>query len=128
MVNSVIEATNYANIYRNTKVFNTNEINHVIYVHLPDYLCNDTQLYEVKQLIPKVENDISNIIEHSGFVKREGQRPWIDISTEMISIEQGHHIYKLSFINVLTNDIYHLYISYIIQQDNPDRKYVYMGR
>lgn len=55
-------------------------------------------------------------------------RPWIDIPTNLLNTSVGIHTYILRFKNKLTSDILLLSFRYAIQDDDPDKPYIYMNR
>ena len=53
---------------------------------------------------------------------------WIDISVSNINTEVGYHLYRITMQDKSFNDLFILYFSYIIQDDNPEKSYIYMDR
>ena len=66
-------------------------------------------------------------LDYYDFIQRNCRRPWIRIDSCILDTSIGQHTYRFQFINRETDDVYSLYLSYIIQDDNPDRPYVYMN-
>jgi hypothetical protein len=55
-------------------------------------------------------------------------RPWIDIKSTALNMDVGHHVYKLHFRQKYTNVLSNLFFAYTIQNDNPEKPYIYMNR
>lgn len=120
----ILDAVNYSNIAKHSPVINLHQFGYKIHVYLPLEQTVDSELYCIDEILPEPNNDIS----YTGFVIRECRKPWLDILTEWLNTCQGQHIYKLSFVNVKTDEVFSLYFSYIIQEDYPKQDYVYMER
>lgn len=60
--------------------------------------------------------------------KSELDRPWIDIDTDLLDKSVGLHTYIIRFESKLTGDLTFQQFSYIIQNDNPEKPYIYMNR
>lgn len=54
---------------------------------------------------------------------------WIDIHVDRLATAVGIHTYRIMFVDIEdpSNTIY-MYFSYIIQDDNPAKSYIYMNR
>ena len=118
----VIELRPHNKVFENVKIFNKNEIEYFMYLHIPENLAKDCELYKVQD----VDNpDI--LIEYNDSIQRNCKRPWLRIDSRLLDTSCGQHTYRFGFINIVTDDVYSLYISYIIQDDNPDKPYIYMN-
>lgn len=120
---NILEACIYKELPKHTKVWNRNTLEYHTWIHLPIELCRSHELFQL--------DEISKVVTEVDFkdkIKRECNKPWYDIITDLLNTDAGQHIYKMSFINRLTDDISCLYFSYIIQDDNPDKPYIYMDR
>lgn len=106
----------------NTKIFSMDELEYYAYIHLPSELSSHIQVYQVDEVAPNPKR-----INVRGFMHRNDRRPWIKIVFGILDSSIGRHIYKLSCIDIHTNDLHDLYISYIIQNDHPDTPYIYMN-
>ena len=120
-----LEACFYNQLPTYTPVFNLSTIEHFMWVHLPS-ICIERcgTLFEISEIVDgkSVEVNIYSTIT------REGNKPWLRLLSSSLNLSTGQHIYKLSFIDKHTDDVFSLYISYIIQNDNPDKPYIYMNR
>lgn len=116
-----LNACEYNKLNENTPVFNINEVGYHLYVHLNPDICRNLSLYEVEKIVTG-ESEKLNIpgdVNHDSIC-------WLKIKFDSLSKEPGQHVYKLCFVNTCTSDTVFLYFSYIIQDDNPDKSYVYM--
>ena len=53
---------------------------------------------------------------------------WIQVKVDDLNRHVGLHIYKLAFVNKITNDEFSLYFNYIIQRSDEEKPYLYMKR
>lgn len=120
----IFNAVEYAKVSHHTPVINLHQLGYKVHIHLPEDIITDSELYRVDEIIPNIVEDIS----YTGFINRRCRKPWLDILVEWLNTSPGQHIYKLSFVNVKTNSVFSLYVSYIIQEDHPKQDYVYMER
>lgn len=119
----LLNACPYKEIPLNTIVLNKYAIDSYIWIHVPTEISKEFSLYQINEIVPdNIECTFLNSIE------QECNRPWFKISTENMNLSSGQHVYKMSFVSVITNDICSIYFSYIIQDDNPDKPYIYMKR
>lgn len=116
-----INSCPYGRLNENTPVFNLNQIEHDIFIYLEPEICRPLQLFQMDN----IDSTESKEISLSGFVEREGTC-WLRIKSEILDLNGGQHVYKLSFVDSITNDVVPLFFSYIIQDDNPEKPYVYM--
>lgn len=110
-------------INMHTKIFNKSKLEYYLWIHIPEKISNTCQFFQVNEMCPNpVESRFFKHFEH------ESGKPWVKVVTKVLNTEVGMHTYQLLFVNKLTNDVVTLYISYIIQDDNPDKPYIYMNR
>lgn len=53
-------------------------------------------------------------------------RAWIDVPVTSLDLSIGYHLYTVQLVNIHTNDIANLYFSYTIQNDEPEKFYLYL--
>ena len=53
-------------------------------------------------------------------------RAWIDVPVTSLDLNIGYHLYTVQLVNIHTNDIANLYFSYTIQNDEPEKPYLYL--
>lgn len=116
-----LEASTYANLAKHNKVFNKSAIEYHLWIYLDPSDVRDAFFLGAKEIGPHADN--SKLFPDT-FV-REGQC-WIRANTEYLDLVAGTHIIKLSFVDRFTDTDFSLFVSYIIQDDNPEKPYVYM--
>lgn len=79
-------------------------------------------------LLSMVEISLEDGEDISSSVYRDNMRPWLRVPVDVLNKDIGQHTYKLHFVNIHTSLELDLYIQYIIQDDNPDKPYIYMNR
>lgn len=102
-------------------VFHKYEIEYFLYVHFPKEMNRDYELFQVDEVSPTAQK-----VPMGTFIEREFGKPWINIKSGILNLDIGKHIYRLSFVNKYSNDVVSLYFGYIIQDDKPDKPYIYM--
>lgn len=116
-------ACTFDKLIYNTPIFNQSTVEYFLWVKLPSDIIKDCELYQVDECQPN-----NREVNWLNSIERDHNKPWLKITFRIFSNHVGMHIYKLSFINRYTNDVVPLYIAYIIQDDNPDKPYVYMRK
>lgn len=106
-----------------TNVINKNSIPYYLIVELPSFIqygLTFVGLYE----------DISNGLKEVpiSYLQIRNCHPYIDISSIGLNLEVGQHDYMIKYIDCFTGDMVPLYFSYIIQDDNPTKPYIYMDK
>lgn len=114
-----LNACKYEDLNKNTPVFNKNAFEYFLYVYIEPELARNFQLFQVDEL-----GDTLVEVPLSFNIKKE--RNWVKILFSVLNQTPGQHIYKISMIGGCSNDVMSLYFSYIVQDDNPDKSYVYM--
>lgn len=119
-----LTCSEYKELSANTKIFNSKTVEYFLWIQLPDTCTSDYALYEIHRV------DVGSALEVLGsqsLIKRDGPH-WLKIVSQLLDLTIGKHIYQLKFVNKITNDVVSYYFSYYIQEDNPDKDYVYMNR
>lgn len=118
-----INACKYSELACNTPVINKNSLDSYIWIRVPSEISREFVLFQVDELVPEFkEFKFLNVIE------QQCSKPWFKADINEMNLDSGQHVYKMSFVNRITNDTCSLYFSYIIQDDNPDKPYIYMKR
>ena len=117
-----ITACPYDELNKHTKVLNVDTIEHFVHIYLPPDMTRNLMLYEVSKKSP----DSFEVHDICRYFFRENAC-WLRVKSEVFSREPGQHIYKLVFIDCGTRETTSLYFSYIAQNDNPSRPYIYMN-
>lgn len=115
----------YYDALSNTAVINKNGIEFYIWLKLPDDTCNQLSLFEVIDF--NYASGPKNI-DFSTKLFRENHRPWIRLESSMLNLDVGYHIFRFRFVDIDLDDYISFYFSYVVQDDNPDKPYMYMTR
>ena len=103
------------------KVFRRSEFDSIGYV--PVHLNVDVKDYRVVSV-----NSLNPI--NARLFKEEDNiclhRAWIDIPVTSLDLGIGYHLYTVQLVNIHTNDIANLYFSYTIQNNEPEKPYLYL--
>lgn len=117
----ILNSNEYEKVVNDCPVINLHILEDVFNVRIP-YNVTGYRLYDLLE----VSCSPMQTISFEG-VMFDGLHPWVDIPTENLNRINGKHVYKLSFMNERTNNYINVYISYIIQDDNPQKDYIYMS-
>lgn len=126
MVNDshLYELRPYHDALSHSKIINKESLEFYTWIRIPNELCNRLSLYGVKVYDTSVWKDI----DFSDMVFRENHRPWIRILTSKLDTSVGSHMYKFAFVDIDLDDYVSLYFAYKIQDDNPNKPYIYINR
>lgn len=119
-----IDSCNYCDIASNTPVINLNTACYFAWIHIKPEFCHGFILVQIDEI--SASGTVSLCLDTS--VQRDCESPWIRIVLNALNTEIGHHLYRIQFVSKTTNDVYHQYFSYIIQNDSPVKEYIYMDR
>ena len=108
-----------------SEVINVGELQDSIWLKLPDDMAKYLTLTGVSSI--GFENNGTSI-DITDKVTRITNRIWIEIDKSVVSFDPGFHMYQLVFDDSGTGSILNLYFSYHIQDNNPDKDYIYMNR
>lgn len=117
-------ASTYEEISKNSKIFNLAELDYFLYVKLEPPLSSEWYLYRIEE---KMKDGSLKKIHFPDTVRKESPT-WLKFTTDFINKEIGMHTYKITFVDTKTDVLISLWFAYIIQNDNPDKPYVYMNR
>lgn len=128
--NTYLEAVPYEVLNANTKILNPSHMDFMLHIHVPDQFMREHALLQIDELCYSEPDSVkgrkdSRLID-TELVQHELGRPWFDIAFDSLRQEVGLHIYRMSFVNTVTEDTVALYFGYKIQDDNPDKPYNYM--
>lgn len=124
MTKPVIQLTacNYSDIGRNTPVLNKQQLDYYMYVYISPDVDRLATLFDVTE----ITGTYSAPALEGAFDK--DSPCWIKVTTGLINLSPGKHTYKLSFVDTSDDSTFSQYVSYIIQDDNPYKPYIYMDR
>lgn len=117
-------AETYQNLPQVTVVVNKNELPYFIWVKIPSMYKNEFELIKFEE----VNNSESAKLDMDESISRDGCRPWFKVKSRCLNLTSGQHIYRMSLVNVCNDSMVYLYFSYILQDDDPDKSYIYMNR
>lgn len=116
-----VVATTHDKLNEVIRIFNKAETEYYLWVQLPAELVINSNVYDVEEVEPNLQS-----INWVNLVDRDCNRPWLRIVFRILKDDVGLHVYKLSFINKHTDDVFQLYFGYVIQDDYPFKPYEYM--
>ena len=116
----ILSACEHSQLNRVCKVVSETETSGDLNVKLPKTLFGYT-LYDFLDLsIPPYRTvSFTN-------VKFDCCHPWVDVPWKSMDRTAGYHLYKLSFMNKHVNSYVTFYFSYIIQDNNVHKSFLYM--
>lgn len=111
-------AGDYEDIGVNSIVYNKKSLSEFMWVELPR-LAKNFIVAAITQIQPMQSEslDISQVSQ---------ENIWLKIPVALIDVTAGQKIYKMQLKHNSLEDTMTLYFSYIIQDDEPDKSYVYM--
>lgn len=118
----VFEAVRRDQVSAFDQVFHKDELPYYGWIHLPTDIAKYLDLVEVKNV--DTDKDVDFHLDW----EREDIHPWYKLRLESLDLTLGTHMYRLKFDNTFLHDELDLYFRYTIQDDNPDKPYVYMNR
>lgn len=109
-------------VFKDVRVLSKQTLEYFLYVKIPEGLAHGCLLADIVNILDNSHVDIVNSVQ------RDGERPWIRIHTSALDTSVGQHTYRFQLVNRFTDDAFSLYISYIIQDNDVDKSYVYMRK
>ena len=94
-----------------------------MFVQIDPEIAHHFELYQVDEI-----RDEAELVCHKDLWEHDPNRIWYRFKSEKLNLETGYHIYRMSFVNVRNNDTTQLYFAYVIQNNKPDKPYMYMDR
>ena len=119
-----LEVCEYKQVHTHCEIINLHNLEYYTYLHLPE-TARGCRLFEIYSFLPYKEENCDELLSS---VWKEPGKPWIRIDSDQLDKSVGMHVYKLSFVNLSTKDVFSLYFAYIIQNDDPEKPYIYMDR
>lgn len=123
-----LNACKYECLPMNTRIFNISTLSQSTWIYVP--LDNHYQwiLYTMIELLPNKLSENDSTVGVPDYVEQVPCKPWVKIDTHGLNTEIGTHIYQLKYISANSTDETILYFSYVIQNNNPNKPYIYMQR
>lgn len=72
--------------------------------------------------------DTQEDVDFTDQVTRDEHKPWIDISRTILDLNPGQHTYRMTFGKLECKLKATCWFSYIIQENHPEKPYIYMKR
>lgn len=118
-----LEATELDNLPGATRVINKSQAEHFLMVSTDVlYTGSEFQLYQMDEVTDKGCVQVNLDVQH------ECGRVWYQLPFEQLNQSPGHHKYRMRFVQTQTGLTVSLYFAYILQDDNPEKPYIYMKR
>lgn len=121
---------------QHTQLFNKDELEYYVWIELPFHITEPVRLYSVYE--QRTSSSPENLRDlYDGAIDTDTGKPliihetnkWVKIAKKVLNLLPGQHTYKLTFMRADINDIeIPIYFSYILQDDCPDKPYIYMKK
>ena len=119
---TVIQSSQLSEMPLHTKIYNSKDFSEVVCVKLPPQMPRDMDLTEIYNL------NASEDVDFADKTTRDEHRPWVDISSDILDLSAGQHTYRMTFQKPECKLKATCWFSYIIQDNNPEKPYIYMNR
>ena len=119
---TVIQSSQLSEMPLNTKIYNSKDFSEIVCVKLPPEMPRDMDLIEIYNL------NASEDVDFTDKTTRDEHRPWIDISSDILDLTAGQHVYRMTFAKSDCKLKATCWFSYIIQDNMPEKPYLYMDR
>ena len=121
---TVIQSSQLSDLPLHTKIYNSKDFDETVCVKLPPQMPRDMDLIDLYNL------NVAEDVDFADQVTRAEHRPWIDISSSILDLSIGQHVYRMTFQSANPDCKLKAtcWFSYIIQDNNPDKPYIYMKR
>lgn len=116
----VFNLMDYDDAIRNALYLNKQTLGDKFYCKIPLYMEQEVEFVSVCEI---THEDIA-----AEYISVSENNPWIDISTEAMNLSAGSHLYQFAFRDTRFGEMMYLYLYYNLQDDNPDKPYIYMDR
>lgn len=125
MVDIVLKSYKYDECLSNSIVINLSQIHTHFLIELKDKFSHTYDIVSLNQISPKEGNNVASEVDKN--------QKWIRIPKESLDLSEGSHVYEIileqnSFYDKYLDSKSSVYFSYRIQNDNPDKPYIYMKR
>jgi len=115
-----LQSSKMQDLYMHTPVVNLADVPEIVCVKLPASMPRDMELSGIYDL------NTNKDVEYTDYVTRDEHRPWIDISTSILDLSVGQHVYRLTFSKLGIQLTAICWFSYIIQDNFVEKPYIYM--
>lgn len=108
----------------NTKVLNKQTLNAFIYIEIPPKIAQNCALIGVSEIVPKFKR----LEDYAETFIPQDNYPWVRVQSDKLNVTPGMHVYDLEYVDTFSNATMSLYFAYILQDDDPEKLYIYMTR
>ena len=119
---TIIQSSKLDQLPLNTKIYNSKDFSDTVCIKLPPQMPRDMQLSEIYNL------NASEDVDFTDFTTRDENRPWVDVQSSILDLTAGQHVYRMTFSKPECKLNATCWFSYIIQDNNPEKPYIYMKR
>lgn len=119
---TVIQSCKLSQIPLHTEIYNVKDFSEIVCVKLPPELPRDMDLTGLYNL------DTDKDLDFKDYTMRDEHKPWIDFSSSLLLTGIGQHTYRMTFEKEDCRLKAICWFSYIIQDNNPEKSYIYMNR
>lgn len=119
---TVIQSAHMMDLSKYSQVFNIRNFADTICVKLPDDFPRDFEMVGLYNLETDKDIDFEDYVEQIMY------KPWVDFKKSVLDTSIGQHVYRMDFMRAGFNIGASCWFSYIIQDNNPEKPYVYMKR
>lgn len=126
-----LDYSNHFNLYEHNEAvahsatMNVGDLQDKFFLKLPNGLAKYLTLTKIESV--GLENNGSDV-DIEGKVEQETGRIWIIIDKGVFDVTVGFHMYRLIFEDSALQTERHLYFCYHIQDNAPEKPYIYMNR
>ena len=119
---TVIQSGQLTDLPLYTKIYNKADFSEIVCVKLPAQMPRDMELTAIYNL--DTQEDLDFVDQTS----RDEYKPWIDINSSILNTAAGQHTYRMTFQKLDCQLKATCWFSYIIQDNHPEKPYIYMNR
>ena len=116
----VFTLRSYSEAISHAHTLNLATIGEKIYCRIPDEFVDDLEFISCGE-VARADIPAEHINVHP-------ENPWIDITASAINQDIGPHMYQFKFRNKRFGEMMSLYLYYVMQNDDPEKSYIYMER
>ena len=120
----IIPAVTMKEVASHCVVFPISFVPEFVYVKLPAELVYDSDIVGFYEIGPMHQH--GTLVPETA--TREELKPWLKIPSSSFGSDIGKQIYRITFQQRGTGRTFELYFSVNVQNDNPEKPYVYMKR
>lgn len=105
----------------NRPVMNVLQFKDILHIELPEKAA--LERHNLLSITYLSDDSYSLVAKSTSVTSR-----WVDIPCNLLDSSAGVHSYCITLADPISSDMYRLYFTYLIQDDNPNTPYIYMNR